>query len=50
MDFIEQLPKSHGKDVILVVICIFTKYAHFQPLQTLLLSLDSGKAVFGVCD
>ncbi len=32
MDFIEQLPKSNGKDTILVVVCRFTKYGHFLPL------------------
>lgn len=29
MDFIEGLPKSRGKDVILVVVYKMTKYAHF---------------------
>lgn len=33
MDFIEALPKAQGKDVILVVVDRFTKYAHFIPLS-----------------
>jgi hypothetical protein len=32
LDFIEVLPKSRGKDVILVVVDRLTKYAHFLPL------------------
>lgn len=32
MDFIEGLPKSNGKDVILVIVDKLTKYSHFVPL------------------
>jgi len=33
MDFVEGLPKSNNKDVILVIVDRFTKYAHFLPLS-----------------
>lgn len=35
MDFIEGLPKSKGKHVILVVVCRLTKTTHFLPLAHL---------------
>lgn len=33
MDFDEGLPKSNDKDITLVVVDRFTKYAHFLPLK-----------------
>jgi transposase InsO family protein len=33
IDFITGLPRSEGKDVIMVVVDCFTKFAHFLPLS-----------------
>ncbi|XP_070020521.1 uncharacterized protein [Nicotiana sylvestris] len=33
MDFVEGLPESNGKEVIFVVVDLFTKYAHFLALS-----------------
>ena len=33
MDFVEGLPKSEGKDVIMVVVDRFSKYAHYVAIS-----------------
>jgi hypothetical protein len=33
MDFVEGFPRVHGKSVILTIVDIFSKYAHFLPLR-----------------
>jgi len=33
LDFVESLPKSHGFDVIMVVVDRLTKFVHFMPLS-----------------
>jgi hypothetical protein len=46
MDFIEALPKVHGKSVILTVVDWFSKYAHFIPLGHPYTSTSVARAFF----
>jgi hypothetical protein len=46
MDFIEALPKVHGKSVILTVVDRFSKFAHFIPLSHPYTASSVGKAFF----
>ncbi len=46
MDFIESLPRSEGKDIILVVVDKFTKYAHFLSLAHPYTASDVAKLFF----
>jgi hypothetical protein len=46
MDFIEALPKVHGKSVILTVVDRFSKYAHFIPLGHPYTAASVAKAFF----
>ncbi len=46
MDFIEALPRSEGKDTILVVVDKFTKYAHFISLSHPYTATDVAKVFF----
>ncbi|KAL0456011.1 UNVERIFIED_CONTAM: Retrovirus-related Pol polyprotein from transposon.6 [Sesamum latifolium] len=46
MDFIEGLPSSEGKDSILVVVDILTKYSHFLALKHLYTATSIAKIFF----
>jgi transposase InsO family protein len=46
MDFIEALPKVHGKSVILTVVDKFSKFAHFIPLSHPYTGTSVAKAFF----
>jgi hypothetical protein len=46
LDFIEGLPKVHGKSVILTMVDRFSKYAHFIALSHLYTALSVAKAFF----
>jgi transposase InsO family protein len=46
IDFIEALPKVHGKSVILTVVDRFSKYAHFIPLGHPYTAISVARAFF----
>jgi hypothetical protein len=46
LDFIEALPRVHGKSVILTVVDCFIKYAHFIPLARLYSAETVAQAFF----
>jgi transposase InsO family protein len=48
MDFIEALPKVHGKSVILTVVDRFSKFAHFIPLSHPYTATSVARAFFNV--
>lgn len=48
MDLIEQLPKSGGKDTILVVICEFSRHANFISMSCPFSATDVAKVFLDV--
>ena len=46
LDFIEALPKVHGKSVLLTVVDRFSKYAHFIPLGHPYMASSVARAFF----
>jgi len=46
MDFVDGLPRVHGKTVILTVVDRFSKYAHFVPLSHPYMAASMARAFF----